>query len=591
MTEGDKKADPRTVFVRGIAPDVTDQELSERFSGLGPVRSAFLARPPGGGAHRGFGFVVFATKEDAVRAASMGGVELAGKKVKVEVAVKRAPMADRKQKRGQRPTADEAADGEAENNLKGVEPEAVEPVGTVPRTKRPRPSASAEVLAYKVKGDAAVGDKHAMDRTIALGCPAAHALEAALALAAKEAGAAQVVTNPAPIDVVSKYKLAQDGCPTTAVLLTYPSVKDAVAAVAALHGRRVAGSPAPLWCRQVSGEGLHQKRWRLVVRNLSFKATEDDLRAVFAPAGFVWEITLPRGADGKLRGFAFVGMTCRAHAEAAIRLVNGGKVASRVVAVDWALPKDMYEAAAAGGKRVSAPRGKEKADDGGHSEEEGSSGDELEGPAGGKRHRAWQEEDDDVAADPRVERGMLQSVVDDILFGGNGSGDGINEVEDEDLGESEEEEEEEAFTAASPPVIPRPLSGPTARTIFIRGLPLDAAKEQVTLALRHFGRLTACRLVMDPATTRPSGKAFVEFADAAAAAKAAEASDRARRGEGPAVAVAGRRVELHSALGGDDARALAAGWTSGKTGDARNLVLVSGLHQGDGNIGMTMHSR
>lgn len=76
------------------------------------------------------------------------------------------------------------------------------------------------------------------------------------------------------------------------------------------------------------------------------QVTEADLRAAFSPAGCVWELTLPRSADGKPRGFAFVGYTCRAHAERGIRLVNGQALAGRPVAVDWALSKAQFDAAA-----------------------------------------------------------------------------------------------------------------------------------------------------------------------------------------------------------------------------------------------------
>lgn len=66
------------------------------------------------------------------------------------------------------------------------------------------------------------------------------------------------------------------------------------------------------------------------------------MRKAFAPAGFVWELTLPRSTSGRGRGFAFVGFTCRTHAERAIKLVNGTAIAGRPVAVDWALSKAQY---------------------------------------------------------------------------------------------------------------------------------------------------------------------------------------------------------------------------------------------------------
>jgi nucleolar protein 4 len=74
------------------------------------------------------------------------------------------------------------------------------------------------------------------------------------------------------------------------------------------------------------------------------------VRQAFAPAGFVWELTLPRSTGGRGRGFAFVGFTCRTHAERAIQLVNGTAIAGRPVAVDWALSKAQYGPAAQPGE-------------------------------------------------------------------------------------------------------------------------------------------------------------------------------------------------------------------------------------------------
>lgn len=98
------------------------------------------------------------------------------------------------------------------------------------------------------------------------------------------------------------------------------------------------------------------------MRNLPFKATEELVAREFSAAGFVWESRLPRDPKGLSRGFCFVAYSRREEAEKAIQLFTGGSILGRPVAVDWAVAKDRYDAAAAG---AGAPPG-----DGDEEEEE-----------------------------------------------------------------------------------------------------------------------------------------------------------------------------------------------------------------------------
>jgi nucleolar protein 4 len=103
----------------------------------------------------------------------------------------------------------------------------------------------------------------------------------------------------------------------------------------------------------------------------------------------------------------------------------------------------------------------------------------------------------------------------------------------------------------------------------------------------RFGPVKACRVVMDKATGKPKGTAFIEFRAPAGAAAAAEACARARAGKGPDVTVKGAKLNVDLALTQDDARRLGqeqggvpgAGQTAGQSNkggkfDRRNLYLA-----------------
>ncbi len=63
---------------------------------------------------------------------------------------------------------------------------------------------------------------------------------------------------------------------------------------------------------------------RLYVGNLTFSATESDLRGMFAPFGVVESVSLVTDRDtGRSRGFGFVEMTNDAEGATAITGLNG----------------------------------------------------------------------------------------------------------------------------------------------------------------------------------------------------------------------------------------------------------------------------
>lgn len=66
-------------------------------------------------------------------------------------------------------------------------------------------------------------------------------------------------------------------------------------------------------------------------------------------------------------------------------------------------------------------------------------------------------------------------------------------------------------------------------TAYVRDVPLDASRTDVSDALKKFGEITSCRLVFDKVTRKPNGTAFVDFAKATSVKKAAAVSDNVKR--------------------------------------------------------------
>ncbi len=83
---------------------------------------------------------------------------------------------------------------------------------------------------------------------------------------------------------------------------------------------------------------------RLYVGNISFKATEDDVKDLFSQAGEVVSVKLIKdAATGRLRGFGFVEMASKEDAQKAISKLNGNTFMDRSIVVNEAKPQERRE--------------------------------------------------------------------------------------------------------------------------------------------------------------------------------------------------------------------------------------------------------
>ena len=88
----------------------------------------------------------------------------------------------------------------------------------------------------------------------------------------------------------------------------------------------------------------------IYVGNLSFDASEDDVRGLFTPFGQVSSVSLIKDKfTGQSRGFAFVEMSNTPDAQKAIQGLNGKDFKGRALTVNAARPRE--ERPAGGGGR------------------------------------------------------------------------------------------------------------------------------------------------------------------------------------------------------------------------------------------------
>ena len=89
----------------------------------------------------------------------------------------------------------------------------------------------------------------------------------------------------------------------------------------------------------------------IFVGNLSFGATEDQLRSVFEPYGAVERVSIITDrTTGQSRGFAFVEMISSEEADRAIASLDGHELNGRMMKVNEARPRASREFAGSGSR-------------------------------------------------------------------------------------------------------------------------------------------------------------------------------------------------------------------------------------------------
>ena len=98
---------------------------------------------------------------------------------------------------------------------------------------------------------------------------------------------------------------------------------------------------------------------KLYVGNLSYTATEDELRQLFSQAGSVKSVSVIKDRDtGRSKGFAFVEMASDDDAQKAISQFNGQSFQDRSLKVNVARPReDRPRGGGFGGPRGGGDRG------------------------------------------------------------------------------------------------------------------------------------------------------------------------------------------------------------------------------------------
>uniref|UniRef100_A0A2K5ZGU1 RNA binding motif protein 28 n=1 Tax=Mandrillus leucophaeus TaxID=9568 RepID=A0A2K5ZGU1_MANLE len=333
------------------------------------------------------------------------------------------------------------------------------------------------------------------------------------------------------------------------------------------------------------------KKARLIIRNLSFKCSEEDLKTVFAQFGAILEVNIPRKPDGKMRGFAFVQFKNLLEAGKALRGMNMKEIKGRTVAVDWAVAKDKYKDT----QSVSA-LGEEKSHESKHQESVKKKGREEEDVEEEENDDDDDDEEDEVDDDEdedEEEENIESKVTKPVQIqkrafkrAAPAKSSEDHSEEDSDLEESDsigdgeelaqsdtstEEQEDKAVQVSNKKKRKLPSDVNEGKTVFIRNLSFDSEEEDLGELLQQFGELKYVRIVLHPDTEHSKGCAFAQFMTQEAAQKCLLAASPENEAGG--LKLDGRQLKVDLAVTRDEAAKLQTKKVKKPTG-TRNLYLA-----------------
>ena len=455
-----------TLFVTRIPYHVTNTDLETFFSDIGPLRRAFVVTDKETHKSKGVGYVTYTDTEDAEKALEkLQGASLDGSKRHIQL-----QWADRK--------ADFKSGKSTE--LKST----------------PTQATSRHVVLPDRDPDAA--------RTIVI---------SGLAGCTPAADVKTIYKRVRKIGDVEQVKFAEhEGSESNDVaFVRFRTPNHAMKAINKLHAHQFKGSLLSVELKkrtdgalrremhmrddtrkkqhsiqeqieQFSGKTLpvHQNHLdhasRLIVRNLPFDMSMEDLRAVFLPYGALYNVSLPTDeSSGKGRGFAFIWYVSKSDAAKAMEAING--VSLRHGAAEQARLKK------AQGKNGREAAKKALADV--HKTAQPARPVAVDWSLSQKDWMAQAEEESDEETSPK-RKSM--------------------DMSDEEDGN--EESEDDDTEAKERPTLAPPEAG---TTLFIRNLPYQATEQELKDLFRSFGPLRYARITMDPVTNRSRGTGFICF--------------------------------------------------------------------------------
>lgn len=240
----------------------------------------------------------------------------------------------------------------------------------------------------------------------------------------------------------------------------------------------------------VSTKKKPNKKGRIIIRNLSFKATEEAVKNWFLQYGEITDVKLLKKPDGSLVGCGFVQFKTVPCASKAIKECNAKPFLGRPIAVDWAIPKQQYATQNNKTEDVQTLNEKPLAENNEKKENPDEESDD---------------EEEEKASDINAEEGSDSDT-------------------EESPGDDENLNTEKKIWKGDSAEVEKKSDVGEGKTLFIRNLDFTTTKESLKNFFEKFGNVHYALLCMDKVMERPKGTGFVKFSEAESAQKCLDES-------------------------------------------------------------------
>ncbi|CAH0663734.1 unnamed protein product [Spodoptera exigua] len=255
---------------------------------------------------------------------------------------------------------------------------------------------------------------------------------------------------------------------------------------------------------------------RLVVRNVSFKATEETLKEHFAPYGDILEVKLLKKPDGKLVGCAFVHFKNVPMAKKALLNTNMKPFLGRPISVDWAVAKNKYMQHVVSQQLEMEEKVKKEESDSDDDDDKPPLNvtaddikDEIKSESESEKNS---DEEGDSDSDDDDDKTDVKGESDDDDDDDSDEQDDDDEEEEDDEEEGEDDEGSQAGEKQEHQRI-KLNDAEDGCTVFITNIPFSVDDYQLRQFAEKIGPVKYALVCVDKMTEHSKGSGFVKFAD------------------------------------------------------------------------------